>query len=308
MVVENQVENGAGNFSPSPSPPEGVIGVITTTTQAEELPQEETTLQQDDGPTVLRLSAILVSDQEEIVKHAKEELKQVYEALELQERTLEDARRDQVETIDAIAVEAVNDVDESSSSAAENGRRSSPFYTKRKILLSVWVVMIVIVGTASGIWKNRRNKERTTTVNDGSGPSVSPETLPPPEVTSLADLLANEYGLDTEIMFADGTPQNRALFFMALEDEWTRGVLGKTTTTSEEEEEDLPPPIELIGERYGLAVLYYATGGDQWQIQVDWFVDSPASMCNWTDVFPRQVECNEDDSVILLNLGKVTPL
>jgi len=204
-------------------------------------------------------------------------------------------KRDTPETVSAIAVKTVtNEVDLPSYSRSFSVR----------FMLGVLLVISVVVGTIFGILTVRRRNDADNAINDSSlstsqtdFPSVSPTTSP--EVTVLADLLSNEFELDTGLLFSDGTPQNRSLFWLALEDGWTREVL----TVSDD------VPIQMMGARYALTVLYYTTNGDQWNDKINWFVDT-ASVCNWTVPDPDSVgfwnpiSCNDDDSVFYLDLGR----
>lgn len=124
-------------------------------------------------------------------------------------------------------------------------------------------------------------------------------------MTDLVDLLAKEYTyLETELLLTDGTPQHRAVSWLAHEDEWTRDALMNPDI-----------PIQMIGERYALTVLYYATEGDQWFGESHEFLSS-ASVCNWTAVgtddvlsfcLGEGVSCNDDDFVASLTFSKLPP-
>ena len=56
-------------------------------------------------------------------------------------------------------------------------------------------------------------------------------------------------------------------------------------------------------QRYALATLYYATGGENWVEDVDWLSDEP--VCFWNSSAVQQGRCSDDASV-LTGLGLVT--
>jgi len=273
--------------------------------------RSSTTGNQHQGP-ILRLSATLVPNEEEIANQVRE-FEQVYEALENQERNLEvaisEARRDRpLETISAIAVKTLNESDGPPPSRPCRKRREF-------ILLSVFFsgVVVVLVVTVLEIL-NRRNKngDHDSINNNDSSSQSTPQTIFPsvsptisPEVTNLTNLLTKQYPgrLDTDeelgLLFADGTAQHQALYWLALEDDWTREALNQEI------------PIELIGERYALTILYFAGEGEQWEGEVNW-LRATTSVCNWTatgmgdfgQTLGEGISCDEDDFVISLDLCK----
>jgi len=160
----------------------------------------------------------------------------------------------------------------------------------RLTLTMLLMVVVLVVGSVFGISQQRNDQGGRP--SDGFEPSES--SIVPSDVRTLVDRLSTEYtNLDVEPMLNDGTPQNRAIYWMALEDEWTRE--GITTYVS----------IQRIGEPYALVVLYYLDDGDEWNDEVNWILNT-TSVCAWNNSTGyNEVKgefCRDDRSVVAVDL------
>lgn len=95
----------------------------------------------------------------------------------------------------------------------------------------------------------------------------------------------------------DGTPQNRAINFMALKDDWTTEAMSTNVS------------VQMIGERYALVVIYYATSSEQWNDEVNWLLNT-TSVCEWNSMKGtleevKGVSCNDDGLLVALDLGEL---
>lgn len=97
-------------------------------------------------------------------------------------------------------------------------------------------------------------------------PSLAPVAGDNPVQTRLQDLLVGIAFDGGQSLMTPGTPQNKAF-------EWLASSPGIASYTD----------YRLI-ERYGLATLYYSTGGESWVNQTGWLVDP--DVCNW---YPRSI-------------------
>jgi len=239
---------------------------------------------------------------------------------------------------DVIGAIAVKTIDESELRAATSRRRKR----KRNLILMLIVfVVIVAVTIAVVLTANNGDTESSKNLSPGSTalPSLSPSNIPTlsptrspsaapntsSNVVELVDRLSSQYpDLDRETMLTDGTAQNLAVTWLALDDEWmtTEGEDGTSSNSD--------ASIEMIAERYALAVLYYTANNTEWLFEWDEpmtrFLD-PVSVCEWNteniefisseaycgvsgvvvnyeaDANTRAgVFCNEDGSVVDLDL------
>jgi len=259
----------------------------------------------EQGRSSILLSAVIVPNENDVADRVRE-LEKQRRILELEQKAVEQAiledRRQMPRSVSALAVEKIDDADTS----------SRPHRRKFPLLLLGLLGMVVLGGTIFGILR-RRNKDQRNPGGDAP-PSTSSDSpiVPtvPVMVTDLVNLLSTEYSnLDTEPLLTDGTPQNRAISWMTLEDDWTEDAM----TTAD-------IPIQMIGERYSLAVIYFATDGDQWSDhEVKWLLNT-TSVCEWNNVTgslddvstgsfdevttTRGVSCNDDGMVVTLDLSE----
>jgi hypothetical protein len=94
--------------------------------------------------------------------------------------------------------------------------------------------------------------------------------------------------LDTETLQDGSSPQSLALDWLA-----NNGTMMLDL--------DLDLPRVILVERYVLAVLYFATSAEGGLDVLNFL--SASSVCDW-HVGGRGVDCNEDDLVVALHLGK----
>jgi hypothetical protein len=110
---------------------------------------------------------------------------------------------------------------------------------------------------------------------------------------SLFDLLLN-YNVSIQALQDPSSPQYAALFWMVNNDSI-----------------DIALSDDELIERFALVLFYLVTGGDSWFDQAHFL--SPLSTCSWNSIVERDEEkwaitigvgCNDDGSVVELNLGK----
>jgi len=235
------------------------------------------------------------------LEYTEEALEQ--QQLRLQE-TLSEQRMYHKPTVSGVAVEMV-DKDDVSRSTSPNTRR------QRVLLILFLVLVVLLVSVTIGVLQRNKKKEEepkstgTTTEVVASTPPPSVPTINS-TVTNLVERLVGQYpNLDAEVMLMDGTPQNHAIYWMAVEDDWTQEAMKKKDDVR----------MKMIGERYALAVIYYTTKGEQWKYKSSLFMKA-ISVCMWKaagpfdDVIPVDVHgatgtsCNDEDSVDVLDLSE----
>jgi len=242
------------------------------------------------------ISAVIVPTEDEMVNRVRE-LEETKHALELEQKALEQTileEREQQqqqqasEPIFAIAVKMIDDDDDDGEVSISSFRS----HGRRRLVLLMFMGVVILAGTILGMLLPGNTQGRKSSSNSST-------SIVPMEVTNLVDRLLTEYAdLDTEQLLTDGTPQNRAIDFMALKDDWTR----EATSTS--------VSVQMIGERYALVVMYYATDGKSWNHEVNWLLNT-TSVCEWNS--PKDtleevkgVSCNDDGLVVGLDLGEFT--
>eukprot|EP00980_Cylindrotheca_fusiformis_P001193 scaffold328_cov130-Cylindrotheca_fusiformis.AAC.7 len=108
--------------------------------------------------------------------------------------------------------------------------------------------------------------------------SSFPTAAPTVSLNTLRDLLRDSIE-DVAPWDNTTTPQYKALFWLANEDEWTSAMI---------EDGHLTIPIQVMVERYALVVLFMALSGGGW-IEDTGMLNTTASSCDWF------VESNYDD-------------
>jgi len=246
------------------------------------------------GQDSLSPIAVAVPDEDEMpnrfqeLEFAKQTLEQRQQMLD---ETLAENQRKRPGTVSGVAVEMVDN--------GEGGERSRG---NRRFYLSFLVGIVILVSITIGVVLVKR-RDGTTSLPGGSKPSspsegpISPTVAP--EISNLVDRLTIEYpGLDMESMFAEGTPQNCAINWLAFEDDWTGEAIA----------DDLPS--QRIGERYALAVMFFATTGTGCNNVASSLLPAECELGpaeeDFTpgDVDGVDVSCNEDGFIITLDLGE----
>jgi len=243
-------------------------------------------------PTVV---AVPVPD-EDPMPDRFEELEVAKQALEQREQmlqeTLAENQRKQPGTVSGVAVEMIDKED----SGERTGR-------KRRLCLSavLFGVVVLVVSITTGVVLVNKG-DGITPPPDGSGASApSQASISPtvsPEVSNLVEILASEYpGLDMELAFEEGTPQNCAIQWLALEDDWTETAMNDNA------------PIQMIGERYALAVVSFATIGNDCSYEAVSYLAVECELRSVEDFTSDMlagidVSCNDDGFIITLDLGE----
>jgi hypothetical protein len=144
---------------------------------------------------------------------------------------------------------------------------------RRALLCSVIVVILsaIILGVVLGTRDNS-----------------SPETI-----TVLEVLYVDQYRVGSQAFQDLSSPQSRALVWMARNDS-----SDLQSTMSDDE----------LAERFSLVNFYYATGGESWRYQAG-FLSPLNNTCSWNSKLEGTtrvlgVSCNEEGSVVTLDLGK----
>jgi hypothetical protein len=119
-------------------------------------------------------------------------------------------------------------------------------------------------------------------------PSQSPTNANNNPLNILTEILLNNTVTDAEAFQNDTSPQFLALDWLANDDPALLDL-------------DSTPPVILV-ERYALAVLYYATNGEDWSNELNFL--SASSVCEWTKGGKGVAACNEDRLVVSLIIGK----
>jgi len=146
------------------------------------------------------------------------------------------------------------------------------------LVVGIATVVALVVFLTRDIWKNQEED-----------PPASPLDVP-----NLVDRLTSEYPeLESDPLFEEGTPQNCAINWLALEDDWTKRAFADNV------------PIQRIGERYALTVIVYATAGGDCITYPSLFL--PAD-CRLRYSEPEDeavgVLCNADGFIVTLDLGE----
>jgi Leucine-rich repeat (LRR) protein len=164
--------------------------------------------------------------------------------------------------------------------------------TKLAYLLLVGIFLLTIITVPVTLTTRKRTKIETTPA-PRLPPTASPTTAP---TSHVIPRLANElkdYVFDWDELRTRGTPQNEAMFWMALEDKFSK-------------REGWNVKSEQYLQRFVLAVIYFALNGDTWDScgradlmciadgsKQSWLTDS--SECVWI-----MVQCDENGRVTAL--------
>jgi len=162
---------------------------------------------------------------------------------------------------------------------------------RRKQVLGVvlFVMLVLVVSVTTGVLLQKKQQQ-----DNAPSEPITEQT----EVMLLIDLLVGEYpNLDKEQMLTEGTPQNRAISYMNIEEflhpeEISTVRDGPYTGIGQ-------VPIRIVAERYALWVIYYTSNGIQGE---DWTtLQGFSTVCFWDNI-----ECNtfNGDSVTDLLLGE----
>lgn len=247
----------------------------------------------EDNDSSLPIVAELVPDEDKLGNLVQRKVEERLEQ-ELQNR-LASERQSQV-TVSAIPV------DEEESSAP---RKAVPAESEKRYIMgmsksifgSLVVVLLILLGAGVGVGfalsgGGRGEDDNNDGDNGGANPesggnietTVAPQTpegvVPPnmpTEVIELFDLMGDDVSENKSTLLQEGTPQNQALTWLALEDGW------------KDEWDALPKEVAV--ERYSLAVLYFATGGENWLEQFSFLTST--SVCDWwNEAFGGGVICD----------------
>jgi hypothetical protein len=151
-----------------------------------------------------------------------------------------------------------------------------PMSSGRKTLRCLGITLLVFVATVAiivvpvAIIKN----DSDGSVNNNPSKSVS-------RIPAVADYLQALDISTMALMNSEGTPQNRALKWIADDDAYQLAL--PETTTSGGGRLLLLPGHNPFVERYSLAVFYYSLGGPQWDYQLDFL--QPIDHCDWYQDF-----------------------
>jgi Leucine-rich repeat (LRR) protein len=159
-------------------------------------------------------------------------------------------------------------VEELRSDAAHAGGSS-----KRKrnfIILGVVLVLIaVIIGVSVGVTQSKQSGG--TPSNASLGPADDWADIEAARIRAATNFVVINKLSDKTAVETTGTPQNKAVDFMAIGDEAQFDIPLETTD---------PDAFKFI-QRYALAVFYYSLGGDDWAVGLNQM--TKADTCQWYD-------------------------
>lgn len=141
------------------------------------------------------------------------------------------------------------------------------------VIVAIIVIVVVVVG--------RRDRGTKSEINNVPQPPIIPVATPPPTMAPtsfFADVLPTH---TQEAIGEQGTPQEAAYeWFLSDESYWYNMTQEVNNTELMELAQSFVPL-----ERFALATLYFATGGDSWLVSNNW-LDHSQSTCTWhTDFF-----------------------
>ena len=170
-----------------------------------------------------------------------------------------------VEEPDTSQLPSVEEVKDSAafSSGAGSGKRCSRCCCISTVLM-IAIGIVLIIGVAVGVSKNKQQSSGgQTPVRDPN----SAEFLA--RAADVANFVISEGLSDASAVEAAGSPQNRAVGFMAVGDD--AQMLIPASATEEQ-------AFEFV-QRYALSVLFYALGGESWDFGLDFLIGDPT--CLW---------------------------
>jgi hypothetical protein len=182
------------------------------------------------------------------------------------------------------------------------------------VLLAAAIPTFVTMGVTMDVTIGSRGDsgELVTAVPDGSADmtndplkevSDDPPEMPAVRNSNIDQVIA--YMVNTSVsdltdLLTIGSPQNRAAIWMAEQDEADIAVPNGNTTALESYNYMV---------RYVMAVFYYSTGGDNWNVQ--YFSMTFAPVCDWNNViagpnpYRQGIICDQEtDLVFGLDFGK----
>ena len=160
---------------------------------------------------------------------------------------------------------------------ADGEKGTTPWYKTTKFMVGSFILLLIVIGVGAGVG---------IASGSDSGDPAAPKPIPPTEVPTASPTpmfnqeeaakaeLARSYIVpkisSDEVLDDVTSPQSEAL-------QWLVRDEGVTIA------EDLPErDIENLENRYVLAVLYFALGGDRWFDDSGWLTSE--DHCNWTDI------------------------
>jgi hypothetical protein len=188
-------------------------------------------------------------------------------------------------TIDPIAV-APSKTNNNAPNGPPGARRNSTLMITFGILM-----VLVAVGSAIGIIASKNEKRAEPTI----AATIAPIVVSDMELAR--DIFTPLSGNET--LWDESSPQYKALWWIVHDD-----PANMMTTMQDETQSSL----NMIVERYVMALLYFATDGPNWFEQVNFLGNS--SICGW--LVPSQshdgVQCNDEGSAVQLSLSKFVRL
>jgi hypothetical protein len=167
------------------------------------------------------------------------------------------------------------------------------------IALAVLVAMVVIVVVPLVLVANNRNGNGNGNGNgsNSGSPSSSPSRSPSSSLSrsqsssesripAVADYLEALDIATMDDMRFEGSPQNRALKWIADDDEYQLALPDTTSADSfggVRHVQAVYPTRNPFVERYSLAVFYYSLGGPRWDYQLQFL--APTDHCEWHQNF-----------------------
>ena len=132
-------------------------------------------------------------------------------------------------------------------------------------------ILLVGIGVLIFFWSlKRRNDGRRKNERDDPKPAdnIFVEEAELSRLEKLRGLLSPELSNSEEVLYDQGTPQYDALTWVANEDPLQIDL-------------DNPKDVNYIYERYGISLLYFALGGDEWWNTYNFL--SATTVCDWND-------------------------
>ena len=239
-----------------------------------------------------------MEEPDNIVTSTEEPSQEIVKAAIVNEEDLEaDFKNRMMNTM----VEATEVIPESD---AQDKKESEPvedqsFWKRNKCVIISGLVLCGVLALILGL----------TLGGDGDDDGSSNEALnkSPTDVPSMAPSLSDRgylqqlfvpiSGGDVDIFDDATTPQAQALNWLTMEDTSEAMLDARATNTS------------TLIERYVMAVLYYSTGGPEWNEQLRFL--SNYSICDWPNIgdnetevrSANEVDCDDNGNVVKLRIG-----